>query len=200
MSSLLIGSHFSIRSARSQKGFTLIEIITALGVLAVLASIALVVINPVAQFQKAQDARRKSDLAQIQRALEAYYQDFGQYPSFTGCCQTSSPGEFPFTINTGEGDRNDAIEWGTTWAPYMDILPVDPNSSKFYVYWSDANNGFQTYRIYASLDRGDSDPDACNNGLACSSVPIPDGSSAQLTCGLSGQICSYGVTSPNVSP
>ena len=56
-------------------GFTLVELITAIGVLAILVSTVIAVINPLEQFNKAQDAKRKADLAQIQRALEVYYQD-----------------------------------------------------------------------------------------------------------------------------
>ena len=40
------------------------------------------------QFKKADDTKRKSDLAQIQRALEAYYQDFGMYPDDNNATST----------------------------------------------------------------------------------------------------------------
>jgi len=170
-------------------------VITAIGVLAILATIAFTALNPIEQFRKAQDSKRKSDLAQLQRALEAYYQDFGRYPSFTGCCGATNTGAFPYTINELDGEGDDALHWGNTWAPYIDILPVEPNSNKFYIYWSDELNNFQSYRIYASLDRGDSDPDSCNGGLACANLPA-----GVSGCGIGDEICNYGVTSPNISP
>lgn len=169
------------------RGFTLIEIITALGVLAILATVILAAVNPLEQFKKAQDARRKSDLAQIQRILEAYYQDHGQYPAYT------DSGENTYTINSGAGEPENAISWGTSWRPYIDLLPIDPNASKFYIYVSDPTNGYQSYRIYASLDRGLSDPDACREQFGCPNAPTE--------CGLEeGMFCNFGLTSPNVSP
>lgn len=169
------------------RGFTLIEIITAIGVLTILSSLILAAVNPIEQFRKAQDAKRKSDLAQIQRALEAYYQDFGRYPAHT------SAGLNTYTINSGDGEDNNAIDWGTRWDPYMDLVPVDPHSDKFYVYESDSTNGYQSYRIYASLDRGTKDPEACSEATGCPNAPGG--------CGLGDEIyCNFGLTSPNVSP
>lgn len=175
----------------TSKGFTLIEIITAIGVLTILASVILAAVNPIEQFRKAQDAKRKSDLAQIQRALEAYYQDFDRYPAHT------EGGLNPYTINTGQGadagSEEFGIEWGTGWSPYMDIVPVDPSSSKFYIYVSDSTNGNQSYRIYASLDRGTKDPEACQGSSGCTNAPGG--------CGLDSEaFCDFGLTSPNVSP
>ncbi len=153
----------------------------------------LTAVNPMEQFRKAQDSKRKSDLAQIQRALEAYYQDFGRYPAHT------VEGTNPFTINLGTGAENDAIVWGSTWSPYLDILPADPNSSKFYTYWS-GDTGNQSYRLYASFDRGSRDPDTCAGGNMCPGVPLQHGTSDPITCGLDAEVCNYGVTSPNISP
>lgn len=147
----------------------------------------LAAVNPIEQFRKAQDAKRKSDLAQVQRVLEAYYQDFGKYPAHT------TSGTNTFTINTGLGEDENAILWGEGWSPYMDIVPVDPNSSKFYVYVSDSANGYQSYRLYASLDRGTNDPDACTGPTGCPNAPGG--------CGLEeSSYCNFGLTSPNVSP
>ncbi len=155
-----------------------------------MATGAIVVLNPLAQIQKARDATRKSDLSQIQKALETYYQDQGRYPEY----EFSPPNYF---IKTA--DANDSIkEWGTDWLPYMSTLPKDPSSpSRRYIYYS-SNDG-QTYYIYASLDRGASDPQACtgaNNNNAC---PGPSGGSIDMQ-NACGSRCNYGVTSPNVSP
>lgn len=136
------------------------------------------VLNPLAQIQKAHDAQRKSDLSQIKNALEIYYQDNGQYP----------PATSDYKI---KGLDNNAIAWGSSWQPYMSVLPKDPSSSKNYVYNNASLDG-QTYYIYASLDRGADDPQVCNNGSECSSLPVG------ASCGTG--ICNYGVSSPNVSP
>jgi prepilin-type N-terminal cleavage/methylation domain-containing protein len=96
------------------KGFTLVELIVAIGILGILAITAIVAINPFAQFQKADDIRRKSDLAQIQRALESYYQDNKAYPA---ACNDNT-----FRIERSDGS---CITWGGSWQPYMNLVPKD---------------------------------------------------------------------------
>ena len=59
-------------------------------------------INPLVQLQKAQDAKRKSELSQIQKALETYYQDNGKYPPVTS----------DYKI---KGLDNNAVVWGSSW-------------------------------------------------------------------------------------
>ncbi len=162
---------------RLNKGFTLIELIIVIGILGILAVAAIVALNPVAQFEKANDVRKKSDLAQIQRALESYYQDNNRYPTST--LTSTTP---PYQIS--------GVAWGKSWQPYMTILPQDPDLSKHYVYYS---NG-QKYYIYASLDRGSNDAQACKGDL-CTGSGID---MTQKPCG-SGP-CDFGVSSPDVSP
>ena len=104
------------------KGFTLIELLVVIGILGILSVVLLVTINPVAQIQKANDARRKSDLEAIQHALELYYQDAGSYP----------PSSSSYTIEY----NNVSVNWGSSWQPYIATLPKDPVSTNQYVYYS----------------------------------------------------------------
>ena len=55
-----------MRKLSTSKGVTLIELLVVVVVIGVLASVVLMVINPLTQFKKGRDTRRKSDLAQIQ--------------------------------------------------------------------------------------------------------------------------------------
>ena len=82
-------------------------------------------------------------------------------------------------------------EWGSSWKPYMDVIPIEADSSRNYAYWVDESADGQAYRLYASLDRGSKDESACFGGNTCPN--LPDG----VSC---GGICNYGVSSPNVSP
>lgn len=163
-----------------RRGFTLVELLIVISVLAVLITGLIVVIDPSTQLQKTNDAKRKSDLAQIQRALETYYQDNRVYPP--------NPSANDYRIKGLDGNT---VDWGSSWQPFMSALPKDPSSSKNYVYYVTSNG--QTYYLYASLDRGANDLQACNGGAACASLP------ANASCGAL-TICNFGLSSPNVSP
>lgn len=166
------------------KGFTLVEMLVVLGILGIVATLILVGLNPLDQMRKANDGARKSDLAQLQRALELYYQDNGVYPP-------SSP-DFKLYIN------NTTLAWGSAWRPYMSELPKDPNPTRSYQYYVPASSNGQTYYIYASLERGAQDTQACNSGNACTS--ISSGVAGFPPANSCGGTCNYAATSPNVSP
>lgn len=55
-----------------KKGFTLIELIIVIGLIALLATTVILVINPVKIFQEARDSQRIADLGQINSALSLY--------------------------------------------------------------------------------------------------------------------------------
>jgi len=160
---------------KNNKGFTLIEMLVAIGILAVLATAAITVLNPFAQIQKSNDAKRKADLSQIQKALEIYYQDNNKYPANTTAYEISG------------------AAWGSSWQPYMNVIPSDPTTGKNYVYY--VTNDGQSYYLYASLDRGKLDPQACSgtNGV-CSGAGL---SNMETLC---GGVCNFGLSSPDVSP
>ena len=61
------------------KGFTLIELLVVVSIIAMLASVVLA--SLINARNSARDAQRKSDLHQIQVALESYYNTYGGYPS-----------------------------------------------------------------------------------------------------------------------
>lgn len=160
-------------------GITLIELIVVIAVIGVLVTAFVTVINPLEQIQKGRDTQRKNDLAQIQRGLELYYQDHGNYP-------TNSPS---YQIQDGVTE----YPWGAAWTPYMRTLPGDPSSSQRHIYHSP---NLQSYRLYTSLERGGRDQQACNpGGTDCSNVP------GSNLCGSgAAKPCNYGVSSPNISP
>jgi len=62
-----------------KKGFTLIELLVVVGIMAMLAALAVIALNNARQ--RARDTRRLADVKQIQTALELYYLDNNQYPA-----------------------------------------------------------------------------------------------------------------------
>lgn len=158
-----------------KNGFTIIELLIVIALIAIFTVGTLTILNPLEQLKKGNDARRKSDLAQIQKAMEAFYNDTGRYPTAT--------------INYRIQDLNgNEINWGSSWAPYMNLLPSDPGKTN-YIYYS--QNG-QSYYLYASLERGVNDPDTCQDGQC----PSKGGLDMSNAC---GKKCNYGASSPNVS-
>ncbi|HOY56341.1 MAG TPA: prepilin-type N-terminal cleavage/methylation domain-containing protein [bacterium] len=61
------------------KGFTLIELLVVISIIGLLSTLAMVALTNARI--KARDARRVSDIKQIQTALELYAQDANRYPA-----------------------------------------------------------------------------------------------------------------------
>jgi type IV pilus assembly protein PilA len=59
----------------SQSGFTLIEILLVIAMLAILAAVVIIAINPAKQFGEAQNAQRRSDVSSILDAIHQYKLD-----------------------------------------------------------------------------------------------------------------------------
>ena len=74
------------------KGFTLIELLVVVAIISLLSSVVMASLNSARA--KARDARRLSDMHQMQIALEFYYNSFGRYPDSdsAGCGGWDSSG------------------------------------------------------------------------------------------------------------
>ena len=169
-------------------GFTIVELLVVIGVLGIITLSLLATLDPVGQLQKGWDTQRKSDLAQIQKALEVYYQDNGRYPAH------SVQAGLDYRVVRADNSTSD---WGTQWTPYIAKLPKDPSlSGKRYIYFATSTG--QAYYLYANLDRGAKDLQACNGGNSC--VSITSNAIPAASCGSLTQLCNYGVSSSNVSP
>lgn len=111
-----------------QRGFTLIELLVAMSVIGIFSSLLLA--NFVGVRQRARDGVRKSDLRQIQSALELYRADQAAYPASLPACGSS-------------------LTSGTT--VYMQKIPCDPSSpGTSYTY--SVGSGNTTYSIIACLE------------------------------------------------
>lgn len=103
----------------ASRGFTLIEILVVLGLIGVITGAFIILIDPVFQLKKARDAHRKSDLRQIQGALEIYRADCGGYPNDVSLSLPS-----PLTSSSCAG---------FTGAPvtYMQNVPTNPTGGNY---------------------------------------------------------------------
>jgi len=62
-----------------KRGFTLIELLVVIAIIGILSSVVLASLNTARQ--KSRDAKRVSDVKQLQLALELYFDSNGGYPS-----------------------------------------------------------------------------------------------------------------------
>jgi len=114
----------------------------------ILAAGVISLIDPIGQIQKASDGRRKSDLKQIQAALELYRSDQGAYPPVVD----SGSG---YQSNGAANEcNNGGIIFGTT--VYAQKIPCDPKRSPNGEYYYVTTGS--TYSITACLEN-DKDPD-----------------------------------------
>lgn len=77
------------KKIRKSEGFTLIELLIVVVIIGILS--ALLMSNFIGVRQRARDGQRKSDLRQIQAALEMYRADQGSYPSSVPNCPDTNP-------------------------------------------------------------------------------------------------------------
>jgi type II secretion system protein G len=142
------------------KGFTLIELLIVIAIIGVLAT--LLMVNFIGVRQRARDAQRKSDLRQIQSALEIYRSDNGSYPSGT----SSVAGLFACPANTPPCTGSTACFGNPACSTiYMQNLPTDPSGSSSYNggnYYYSSSAG-TTYTLGACLENsGDSQGTSTN--------------------------------------
>jgi len=126
--------HHSSFIIGKSRGFTLIELLVAISIIGVLSSFLLA--NFIGVRQRARDGVRKSDLRQIQSALELYRSDKGTYPA--------SP--LP-TCGLPLQDTS------TPPVVYMQKIPCDPSSGTT-AYTYSVGSGNTTYSIFACLENG----------------------------------------------
>jgi prepilin-type N-terminal cleavage/methylation domain-containing protein len=132
------------KNIRSHSGFTLIEILIVVAIIAILSSVVLIGLGPTQK--SGRDARRLSDLHEVQTGLELYYGKCGFYPS------TTLNGGCPLTCNSAVGykDMSTAL---TGSGIGVSSVPQDPVSGHTYYYGTDQN--CSKYLLMAKLENKD---------------------------------------------
>jgi general secretion pathway protein G len=124
-----------MKKVENSKGFTLIELLIVISIIGVLSS--LLMMNFIGVRQRARDAQRKTDVRQVQSALEMYRADEGLYPTtITNCASTSLKSSDCSTV-------------------YMQDVPIDPMGSSYYNsgnYCLDAQDDGSSYFLVTCLE------------------------------------------------
>jgi prepilin-type N-terminal cleavage/methylation domain-containing protein len=94
---------------KGQKGFTLVEMLAVIAIIAILAGTVLLNINPVEVMRKSRDAKRISDLKTVQSALELYFADNRSYPVVSKFDRVSTVLNGPLS-NDFPNDPRDGVE------------------------------------------------------------------------------------------
>ena len=96
-----------MNALKNSKGFTLIELLVVIAIIGLLSSVVLASLNSARE--KSRDARRLSDVKQLQTALELIFDD-------------TSPPEYPDALTT-------LVTGG-----YIPSSPTDPSTGSAYLY------------------------------------------------------------------
>lgn len=114
-------------SKNNQKGFTLIEILIVIGIIAILATIVIIAINPARQFAQARDIQRVSNLNTI---LNAVGQNMADNKGFFTCAgiETSIPVTPTPVVNIGtDGVGSTKVNLACLVPTYISTeIPMDP--------------------------------------------------------------------------
>lgn len=127
-----------VQSFLNQKGFTLVELLVVIAIIGILST--LLTANFIGVRQRSRDSQRKSNLRQIQSALELYRADQAGYPTTIPACGQS------FTSPNGQNT-------------YMAKVPCDPNGGS-YTY---SSTDITRYTLVGCLENSnDAEKDATN--------------------------------------
>jgi type II secretion system protein G len=138
-------SQLRVFSLPSEDGFTLIELLVVIVIVGVLATMTLAMINLPGVRQRGRDVQRKSDLRQIQTALELYRSDIGSYPASLPACGSA--------LTSGSNS-------------YMQKVPCDPLNTGQYTYRYTTTGS--TYSLIGCMENvNDPQKDATNNTTYC---------------------------------
>ena len=153
---------------RKQPGFTLIELLVVIAIIGLLSTLAIVALNSARQ--KSRDAKRVSDIKQVQTALELYFADQNGYPAGVNTTLGSAGST---TLSSTNGFSGSAA--GTT---YMGLVPSNPSPGGAGYVYNCVGTGCANYTLTFTLEDdtgslkdtdGDNLPEctADPNGITC---------------------------------
>jgi prepilin-type N-terminal cleavage/methylation domain-containing protein len=136
-----------MKNMKSQQGFTLIEILVVIGLIAILAAVVLIAINPARQFAQGRDSQRISNINAILNAVSQRIAD--NKGTFAGTFVVGSTTYTCGPILTATGSITTLMAGDTTTntgalgclvPTYIPSLPTDPTGA------SGTDTGYKIYQ------------------------------------------------------
>lgn len=162
-----------MRTDYFHKGFTLVELLIVIAIVAVLATATIVVLNPAELLAQARDAQRIADLDNLRTALGLYVisvtsPNLCQAATNNGCSAggrcTGDPGvgNGPFATTTCAAIVTTRTVGNAGWVDVdlttipggspVSILPIDPSNGATYFYAYKADNTAKTFKLVGRLE------------------------------------------------
>jgi prepilin-type N-terminal cleavage/methylation domain-containing protein len=132
---------------RAQQGFTLIELLVVIAIIGILSTLAVVALNSARQ--RSRDAKRVSDIRQIQTAVELGYSEVGNYPVATSLV-LGGPTAKVLCNNAGASKfQADTTNCGTI---YMGLVPSNPTPNGADYTFTNSASTSSSYSISFNLE------------------------------------------------
>lgn len=179
----------------NKKGFTLIELMVVIAIIGILSSVVLASLNDARA--SARDSVRRTELRQIQIAMEYYYNEYGTYRVANSGWFSGGQGWFGYEDG---GAYTTAVSRVLYNEGFLDEPLVDApfNSSatqpEYMIYLCD---GGSRYSITSTLERPTPQDiqnayNACNGGVTNINCPPVPGSMSGAAVGCNATVARYG--------
>lgn len=182
----------NLEKNKLNSGFTLIELMVVVMIIAVLSGLVLNIVNPSGLRAKARDSSRTADLKRIQAALEAYFADNRGYPTSSSFITTRSANVAPLAqhfslLRTGGYINPVPVDPVYTGSTYTSVNPCAAATTPHdYLYKTSADlfapentapSLSSTYVLVARMEQSQSVTSACSNlsnwgSLGCGSYDV----------------------------
>ena len=153
---------------KTNRGFTLVELLVVIAIVAILAAVVVLVINPLELTRRSRDAARLADLANLQQAINVGVQEAtGSGTAGILCTGTTAP----CTSDSGAGTRSSngagwvKVNLSTQKSVSVPTLPIDPVNSGTEVYRYSSNG--TAWEIDASLESTQQSSKMASDGGNC---------------------------------
>jgi len=169
----------------SQKGFTLVELLIVIALIAVLSVAIILALNPAELLKQGRDSTRISDLGTVNSALSLFFVDVSTSSMPSGACYAHTSSGITncnqrFNVSsTPVTSASQAIN-GTGWIPINLTLmttgtplpryPIDPTNDTTYYYAFRPSSTVGFYEINARLESTKYSPQAASDGGSSTTI------------------------------